>query len=567
MVANRPHRRTRLQIQILLVLFLLRLSTRLPLTSSSSWTRGQEARGEASPQRVPFASTLPDVHGESASKGGATKRKRKAEHAKRWTGNGKGVPGFPWNLHRDNSREGQLSTAERGEDEEGDNRCTDAESLSRRFDTLLDSLCLQVLTRNLDFDFEPASSSIEQSPSAPSKTVFMESANHIQPWQMFGSEGRRRQKSREDRDVLQWLCCHIIEPQFSTSLPRQCGIIRGKCFVPGSGSTPAKTSIKQEREKRHAKPPGIGATDSAQRQRGRDEGHGKEQEKSRRALFRSQTQSPAPVPWSLLREEEEEGWKQSQSAVINRWDARQVSVRRKWDRSQSIGIVSHNSSSTDSLSVNKQTTGRGSSVQPVEALQAPQNSRRESQTLVVATPSKGQASNARSSSFSSQPHLTAARTAAAASLAFWRRTESQPVEAVGRGKLMVKEESWSEEEEEEEDVAADEMVAGPLFINDSDNDDVGHEWPGRCASASQSQTRPAAQSKGKVALLQETRSELARTTSLPVALPANAEDEDDEKGELVLTKRKRVLPPSTSFAFMDPNAPARSSKNPFAVAN
>ena len=480
-----PHR---LQLQILLVLFLLRLSTQAPVVAARSQIASEGAnKASSSPQKAPLLATQSDVDGHTSVASGTTKRKRKAEHAKRWTG--AGLAGFPWNLQGPSSREGQVLETERvGEAEGSDDRCTDAEGLSKRFESLLDSLCLQVLTSNLDVDLEHPSAA-DQSPTPRKKPV----RERLQPWQLFGSEGRQRQ---QDKDVLQWLCCHIIEPQFSRSLPRQCGIIRGKCFVPGSGSTPAKPSRKekhrQTRRREESARPSIRLED-------------------RGGLSRRASQPPAPVPWSLLREEEEKGRRQLPHNLADRWETRMVSVRRKWDRSQSTGAGP--SSAAAAPAPRPHPLERSSSVQPgrpSSALGKREGScglRTESQTLVADTPSKGQAYGvgATSSSFS-QSH-------AAAALATWRRTESQPVL-----------EAWDD-------------------LSDGDEDQE-NDWP-RCASPP--------------------RLESVRTAALHCS--EDKHDDDDENAAVMLAKRRRILPPSINFALMQPDVPPSNGRNPFAVAN
>lgn len=424
---------------------------------------------EQDQKRAPLGPTQPDIHGVSASAAtktiAVTKRKRKSDNAKRWTG-GKGMAAFPWTLQRQTSREDNLTNITKTDDGK-EEKSTSPESLSKRFETLLDSLCLQVLTCNLSVDVEhiPTNQSPLQGQQPVKATE--QKKGRVQPWQMFGTEGRRREKSRGDKDVLQWLCCHIIEPQFSKTLPRQCGIVRGKCFIPGSGSTPAKPARKEISPLQRLPPPSK--TIDAKKQSTKEQKDMEEERRQRQFLSRAKSQSPAPMPWSLLREEEEEVRKMQplNSSLIGKWDARTVTVRKKWNRSQSIGPMTtrENVPTAAELSGHLQpvATITDIALSTMEKREASIERREsktgivkrcESQTFVMDTPQKGQTFGgfSRSNSFSAQSHLHTLKTntsTAATSLASWRRTESQPVLSLGIKRKLDDAIEWSSDEEDE----------------------------------------------------------------------------------------------------------------------
>lgn len=91
-------------------------------------------------------------------------------------------------------------------------------ALASRFESLTDKLCL-LCAMPSDLDV-----------SGPEAAVV---AN-------FGTGGRER-GPEDERDEAQWLCSSLVEPTFSGALPRQCNLLRSKCFVapPPAAASPA----------------------------------------------------------------------------------------------------------------------------------------------------------------------------------------------------------------------------------------------------------------------------------------------------------------------------------------
>jgi hypothetical protein len=160
----------------------------------------------------------------------------------------------------------------------------------------------------------------------------------------FGSQGRIREGESDDRDVLQWFCCQIIEANFSRSLPRQCGIIRSRCFVPAI-ATPlkkARTTPSQFRSKPNAsKPVNVRESNDACTMKQVNQNGDILQRAALKTIRRaSVTPESGPLQKSLLKEDRQT-FKRTQSIAAAKrrttLDAREVNVRRRWERSVSLG--------------------------------------------------------------------------------------------------------------------------------------------------------------------------------------------------------------------------------------
>lgn len=312
--------------------------------------------------------------------------------------------------------------------------------------------------------------------------------------------------------------------------------------MPGSGTTPAKPSREKIDSKKMQKP-------RQSRQRS-DSQVGKD--RSRRSMSRGK--SPSPMPWSLLKEvDEKRSSRQSTPSLLNKLDARTVTVRKSWSRSQSIGPINVQSAippSTDT-SKNNSVMSRRYSIQPEASSMRqtrPVSTQCESQTLVMATPSKGQSS--RSSSFSLhhqiKPRMSMS-TARSDTMAAWRRTESQPVLSSG-----IKKEMGRYSDEEENDYAAEEQVVDSLFYDDSE-DEENHD-PDHLRVPTHTYQPPLHRLE-----------EIPPKCQFTVKRPALPDEEDDT--ESIIVKKRRTLPSNFSFALQDASDIINTSRNPFAVSN
>ena len=61
---------------------------------------------------------------------------------------------------------------------------------------------------------------------------------------LYGSAAHIRPVN-DERDEAQWLCASVLEPVFSSTLPKECARLRTKCFGPGPVATPAPRRLKR----------------------------------------------------------------------------------------------------------------------------------------------------------------------------------------------------------------------------------------------------------------------------------------------------------------------------------
>lgn len=309
------------------------------------------------------------------------------DRAQRWTG--RGVL-FPWQLDRAAlgiKKDNRLGMKE-------SDLPFDVEGLSKRFEDLIDALCLRIATKNMTVDMfrkdvkvswpqgEPElrsnksgapfvnstmemlrqgdsshsggnpssvqgvlelsnkeaanlSHSMPQTPGKASDPISSEIHVIVPP---FGSYGRLRDSREDEKDIVQWLCCAVVEPFFSKSLPRQCGIIRSRCFVPSTASMP--TPLRPSDRRRQHNTTKRTTDKSSSMHHKSDENHST---KDRGVAQRkgSLTSKSAPQLQKALMDEDKKNLKRSKTLLAAKrqttWDAREVHVRRRWDRSVSFG--------------------------------------------------------------------------------------------------------------------------------------------------------------------------------------------------------------------------------------
>lgn len=346
---------SRLQLQVLVILAILKLSVEHPqLTSAAEEREEVKLQDQEQKAEVPSNDERGRPHDQvqegppvASPPAAVQKRKRKAEKARRWTGGGSI---FPWQMSRaDGGRKRAANTAASLE------TANDTESLSKRFESCIDALCLRVATTSTSLDFddrEVRTATVPQSENmlgSPVEHKRLRAARQVivPP---FGSQGRQQNGKEEERDVMQWLCCAVIEPYFSSALPRQCGIVRSRCFVPSTtttGLTPLRPANKRHKAA-SARARGSGEKDHhSVKRKEKAQGireRGLAQAKSTGDVLNAKEHAPDTDKSRLQRSLMDEGsgnLKRLQELQAARrrstWDAREVSVRRRWDRSQSAG--------------------------------------------------------------------------------------------------------------------------------------------------------------------------------------------------------------------------------------
>lgn len=301
-----------LQLQVMVLLCLLRLNAENPDLFKVNKSIAKDEENGTSPSSV-------------------KRRKRKAEKSQRWTGVGSI---FPWQMGKP-----MTSTSSKYASSSSES-LSDPEVLSKQFEGMIDFLCLRVATTNISLSTEQDGSNEEEvskraemnTPESPTSQSSVtprkvpqtpgespaalarkrQAAGHAIVIPPFGSEGRRKE-SRDERDVLQWFC-NLIESHFAKTLPRQCGTLGSRCFI-STAATPAKRSLSSRQNDSR-----TNTNDS----------------RAKSADSRT-TESVGALQRSLLREDFQRTQSFAAAKQKSTWDAREVSVRKRWERSQSVG--------------------------------------------------------------------------------------------------------------------------------------------------------------------------------------------------------------------------------------
>lgn len=414
-----------LQLQVMVLLCLLQLNAENPDLFKISKSIVKDEENNTSPSQV-------------------KRRKRKAEKSTRWTGVGSI---FPWQMGKpttSNNSKDKLSSSE---------SLSDPEALSKQFEGMIDLLCLRVATTNISLSMEKNGSNQEgvppttdmNIPSSPKSNSILtprkiprtpgespaalarrrQAAGHAVIIPPFGSEGRRKE-SRDERDVLQWFC-NLIEAHFAKSLPRQCGTLRSRCFI-STAITPAKRSTSSKQMSRNSTEPSRRPSNNdVMSNTGSDS-----------LAVPSQIAPVGALQRSLLNEDKSRFQRTQSFAAAKRkstWDAREVSVRKRWERSQSVGPSSTNGMNATQnviLQPNKQPIQQPAQVIRRKEISTKDGKERNTFTLVLDTPSKPRPvqhlpirrKTTNTNSFSQLPIITDRPQSISGSN--WHRSESQP---------------------------------------------------------------------------------------------------------------------------------------------
>ena len=328
------------------------------------------------------------------------KRGRKLENPKRWKGSSDldlDSDDFLWN-RRTSSKKSFSDPFGTDDAAEADSilfhsaepSAIEPEQLNKRFEALTDILCLDQITSELGMDL----ASLLGDFSEASKSEASQTNGAKQPT-IFGSAARNK-GSDDPFDEAQWLCVEVIEPFFGQTLPRQCSVMRGKCFVPAStGNTPARGQV----------PAAVAAERRSKTASSREV----EDKRTRPATSRSTTKQLRDA----LRDEKASasfGRRPSRGAggeLLGR--GREVDMNRRFSRSASATALGTHLEAGDGTAAKSFVTGKLGK-RKSEAVRRPPT--KEKVTLVLSTPQKSRLAPDRNLS-QTQPLVL-------------RRTESQP---------------------------------------------------------------------------------------------------------------------------------------------
>lgn len=430
-----------LQLQVMVLLYLLQLNAENPDLFKMSKSNAKDEENNTSPSQV-------------------KRRKRKAEKSHRWTGVGSI---FPWQM-------GKPTTITNSKDlTPASESLSDPETLLKQFEGMIDLLCLRVATTNTFLNMKqdgtreeavqtrtdanaltsPKSKSevtprkVPQTPGESPAALARkrQAAGHAVIIPPFGSEGRKKD-NRDERDVLQWFC-NLIETHFAKALPRQCGTLRSRCFI-STSVTPAKRLTSSSRQT-------VKSDDiRTKMSRGSVEPSRRPSNNDMPSIggdsltVPSQNGPTGALQRSLLNEDKSRFQRTQSFAAAKRkstWDAREVSVRKRWERSQSVGPSTNGIPATQILAAaasNPLQNSKQPIQQPAHVIRRKETSTKDGKerntfTLVLDTPSKPRPvqqlpirrKTVNTNSFSQMPimkDLLQSKSGTA-----WSRSESQPV--------------------------------------------------------------------------------------------------------------------------------------------
>ncbi|PWN38235.1 uncharacterized protein FA14DRAFT_177508 [Meira miltonrushii] len=302
---------------------------------------------------------------------------------------------FPWQMGKPPTSTGSKETNPSSES------LSDPEVLSKQFEGIVDFLCLRVATTNI-------SSSIP-----------------------FGSEGRKKE-SKDDRDVLQWFC-YLIETHFAKALPRQCGTLRSRCFI-SIAATPAKRS-RQKDSRTKSDDPRAKSVDARPKE------------------------SVGALQRSLLRENSQRTQSFAAAKRKSTWDAREVSVRKRWERSQSVGSSINGVDRQDGMAYQQSIKQPVQQPAQVIALSTPSKPR---QVQHLPTRRKTMNTNGFSQMTDGKQKISGTN---------WHRSESQPVLTSSADSIFGPSMNTNDNDEEE-DTGMENLDESLRQAFDDDDDDL-----------------------------------------------------------------------------------------------
>lgn len=561
----------------------MRLTSQIAAVQKHGDSQGERKDGEGQDDNVDNGEEEKGEEGLQSDKAEKRKRKRKSQVARRW--NGSLMSGFPWGGGKLNSSSmsNKSTTVDALED-----LGTEPETLNRRFEALVDTICLCVVTSSLSFDGPTSSLSSATPPSASKSSPRRPGIAANIP--QFGSRGRKK-TLRDERDEVQWLCSDVVEPFFLDKLPRQCRLMRSKCFVAGSGSTPARP-VRASTMSAPAVPTAVDGSVSHKRKAAEPvvETDLVKRHRAREAVQQAQQMARERQRLGLV-----EAWEKEQrqrgdaktvtarntaSRAMQRLDAREVSVRRRWERATTEDAASASASGRWARSTSVpnllaamsggaatgqgadlgQTSGpskrkplaakRTSTVSLNPAFSSSDDddddddkdaSQSQSQTLVMATPQK-----ARKSSMPSSSSLFGSRPPPFSSSSF----SSIPSFA---SPIVADDDGVEQEDDDDGERVLPELLAGARKseedIDDATKPSAADDWKRKIEAIRLRETNVASVSKGTGL---GTKRPFSRSESQPVvtlhghaslgigvAADQKQKEEEDEEEEMIVSKRRR----------------------------
>ncbi|KAN0062715.1 hypothetical protein ACQY0O_004910 [Thecaphora frezii] len=466
-----------LQLQLLVTLILLKIIAQHSGCIEIAKRRLVQAGADAAtPARLSRQASSEEVSSDPLGGGVEVrpkKRSRKPENPKRWDAELDAElqdDHFLWHKKK-SSRKGRGEEIMQGDGKESvlettSSAAIEPEHLNRRLEALVDVLCLDQITASLRSDLGDFLSDL----GGDLSIVSQDDAGSLrtQPAAKpvaFGTAARQKD-ANDALDDVQWLCKAVVEPCFGSALPRQCSLLKGKCFVPsGPGASPTRRSVVKHRSF-ESQPADQGT----------------KMRRSRSRLSSTTRAPPRPLLRDALEQEEAVGRRSRAGGTTDSQSllgrGREVSMDRRFARSASAGsaiLAAHFGGSQLHDSQNLSVAGADDREAPVRAFITGRTGKRKSeavrrsdpvglpttqtlrgsepksaatepverQTLVLSTPSKARtvfhrpvsrpinfASQARPAPFGSAiPSSSSSSSVSSSSLSSkmaFRRSESQP---------------------------------------------------------------------------------------------------------------------------------------------